>query len=157
VQLTLHADYSLRVLLYLAHHPEHIVTTQEVSDAYGISRNHLVRVMQTLQRHGWVELSSGRFGGARLTKEPAAIGLGAVVRAAEPGFALVECFEGGDNSCPITSVCRLKGVLDEALRSFLAVLDRHTLADLVAGATRREFEGLLHSIAPARTPRESNQ
>src|SRR6185369_1030447 len=47
VNLTLHADYSLRILLYLSEHRDRPVSTQEISEAYGISRNHLVRVVQT--------------------------------------------------------------------------------------------------------------
>jgi Rrf2 family transcriptional regulator, nitric oxide-sensitive transcriptional repressor len=132
VQLTLHSDYALRVLLYLASHPGRVVTTQEISDAYGISKNHLVRVMQTLGGHGYIAVAPGRSGGVRLARDPQEIRLGDVIRTAEPNLRVVECFDRETNTCPIASVCGLKGLLKEALDAFLAVLDRHTVADLTS-------------------------
>ena len=131
MQLTLHADYSLRILLYLTENPDRYVSTREISDAYRISRNHLVRVVQTLHANGFVEVSEGRSGGVKLARDPAAINLGQVVRKTEPNFRIVECFDMETNTCPIVPVCRLKGVLARALESFLAVLDGCTLSDLV--------------------------
>jgi Rrf2 family transcriptional regulator, nitric oxide-sensitive transcriptional repressor len=131
MRLTLHADYSLRVLLYLATRPERLVSTQEVSEAYGISKHHLVRVVQTLGRHGFVEVRPGRSGGITLARAPADISLGEVFRATEPDFHLVECFDRKTNTCPITPACGLIGVLVEARDAFLAVLDKYTLADVL--------------------------
>jgi Rrf2 family nitric oxide-sensitive transcriptional repressor len=133
MQLTLHADYSLRILLYLTENPDRYVSTREISEAYGISRNHLVRVVQTLHANGFVEVSEGRSGGVKLARDPAEINLGQVVRKTEPNFRIVECFESDTNTCPIVPVCRLKGILSEALASFLGVLDNCALADLVNG------------------------
>jgi Rrf2 family nitric oxide-sensitive transcriptional repressor len=130
VHLTLHADYSLRVLLYLASHPGQVSSTQEMADAYGISKHHLVRVVQTLAGQGLVDARAGRSGGVTLARPPKDIRLGKVVRAAEPDFHLVECFDRARNTCPIAPACGLKGVLAEAREAFLAVLDRYTLADL---------------------------
>lgn len=130
MQLTLHADYSLRVLLYLAENPDRAVSTREISEAYGISRNHLVRVVETLNESGFVEVIEGRYGGAKLARPPAKINLGDVVRQVEPGFRIVECFDAENNTCPIVPACKLKGVLHKALASFFAVLEKYTLADL---------------------------
>ena len=131
MHLTLHADYSLRVLLYLAARPERLVSTQEVSEAYGISKNHLVRVVQALGKLGFVDVRPGRSGGLTLARAPADIGLGKVFRATEPDFHLTECFDKPNNTCPISPACGLKGVLFEAREAFLAVLDKYTLADLI--------------------------
>jgi Rrf2 family nitric oxide-sensitive transcriptional repressor len=131
VHLTLHADYSLRVLLYLATHEGRLTSTQEMADAYGISKHHLVRVVQTLAGQGFVDARAGRSGGVTLGREPKDINVGAVLRAAEPDFHLVECFNRESNTCPITPACGLKGVLAEAREAFLSILDRYTLADLV--------------------------
>jgi Rrf2 family nitric oxide-sensitive transcriptional repressor len=131
VNLTLHSDYSLRILLYLAEHRDRQVSTREISDAYGISRNHLVRVVQTLDSHGFVKASAGRSGGVMLARDPAKINIGGVVRKTEPNFRIVECFDLDQNTCRILPVCSLRGVLQDALKSFFAVLDGYTLADLV--------------------------
>ncbi|HWF07219.1 MAG TPA: Rrf2 family transcriptional regulator [Bryobacteraceae bacterium] len=131
MNLTLHSDYSLRILLYLAEHRDRQVSTREISDAYGISRNHLVRVVQTLDTHGFVKASAGRTGGVMLARDPAKINIGGVVRKTEPNFRIVECFDREQNTCRILAACSLRGVLHDALKSFFAVLDGYTLADLV--------------------------
>lgn len=132
MQLTRHSDYALRLLMRLALEPDGLVTIQEVSAAYGISRNHLMKIALGLGRHGFIETLRGRGGGLRLARPPAEIGVGAVLRTTEDSFALVECFDGAHNRCVITGACRLRGALREALQAFLAVLDGYTLADLVA-------------------------
>ena len=162
MQLTLHADYSLRVLLYLASNPGRHVPTAEISRAYGISRNHLVRVVQTLHTNGFVQVTEGRSGGAMLSRSPADVNLGDVIRKAEPGFRLVECFDPLTNRCRLSANCALKGVLAQAMQAYLAVLDSITLADLLplpASSAARPAEvvavqSLLPTIAlpPRRTP-----
>jgi Rrf2 family nitric oxide-sensitive transcriptional repressor len=131
LNLTLHTDYSLRILLYLAEHTDRAVATREISEAYGISRNHLVRVVETLQSHGFVNAAAGRFGGVTLAREPGAINIGEVVRRTEPNFRIVECFDLAHNTCRILPACSLRGVLEQALDSFFSALDKYTLADLV--------------------------
>jgi Rrf2 family nitric oxide-sensitive transcriptional repressor len=151
VHLTLHADYSLRVLLYLAARPERLVSTQEVSEAYGISKNHLVRVVQALGKEGFIEVRPGRTGGITLARLPAEISLGQVFRATEPDFHLVECFNKEENTCPIAPACGLKGVLYEAREAFLAVLDKYTLADVMK-RSRRDLADFFLPAAAARGP-----
>ena len=139
MQLSLKADYALRVLLYLGTHPGEVVSTERISRAYGVSRHHLVRVVQTLGEHGYVQLLPGRKGGVTLARDPGFIRLGEVVRLAEPNLTLVECFELPSNTCPILGSCLLKKHLADALNAFLAELDRHTLAELLAGESGRRL------------------
>lgn len=131
MRLTSLSDYSLRVLMYLGARPEGLATIQEIAKAYGISENHLMKVVHRLAQHGFIETVRGRGGGIRLNGRPADIRIGAVVRALEEDFRIVECFDS-EGSCRITDVCRLKRVLHQALAAFLETLDRWTLADLVA-------------------------
>lgn len=119
------------MLLYLGAHPDRLVSTQEISDAYGISKHHLVRVAQTLAEHRYIEVRAGRSGGVTLAREPRLIHLGDVVRDAEPNMRLVECFDRETNTCVIAPVCGLKAILKEALDSFLKTLNRYTLADIL--------------------------
>lgn len=130
MQLSLHADYSCRVLIYLALRPEELVLIKDVSEAYGISTNHLVKVVHKLGKLGFVETVRGRGGGVRLAMEPEEISLGKVIRQTEPGFTMVECFDQKSNTCPITPVCGLKHVLSDATEAFLAAIDDYTLADV---------------------------
>lgn len=153
MQLTRHADYSLRVLLYLTENPGRPVSTQEISAAYQISRHHLVRVMQTLNANSFIKVSTGRGGGALLARSASEINLGEVVRKAERRFRIVECFDQKKNKCPIVPVCGLRGVLNEALEAFFGVLDSYTLEDLTRMAKGRRFAEFLHIEAAANAER----
>jgi Rrf2 family transcriptional regulator, nitric oxide-sensitive transcriptional repressor len=132
MHLTQHTDYALRTLIYLALRDPALATVQEIAEAYGISRTHLMKVAHRLGRCGWIETVRGRGGGLRLARRPEDIVVGDVVRDTEEGFAIVECFSGDRPACRITPDCALKGVLAEARDAFLAVLDGHTLAELTA-------------------------
>lgn len=148
MQLSLHADYSLRVLLFLGASPDKVYPTHQISEAYGISRNHLVRVVQTLAEHGYVTVTAGRSGGVRLGMTPDKIRLGEVVRNAEPNLKLVECFDRLTNTCPIAPACRLKASLRNALEAFLAELNKQTLADMLDDRGAERLERILLSIGP---------
>mgnify|MGYP003387442313 CR=1 FL=1 len=143
MHLTLHTDYALRVLLYLAHFPDRRVNTREISDAFGISKNHLVRVVQSLAEHNFVSTTMGRGGGVSLSSAPDKIRLSDVVRAREPNMHMVECFDKESNTCPIVRVCGLKVPLRAALESFMATLDQYTLADAAQTASHNRFAKFL--------------
>ncbi|ACL57119.1 Rrf2 family transcriptional regulator [Methylobacterium nodulans] len=141
MRLTCFTDYALRTLIYLGTAEPRQSSIAEVARAYGISENHLVKVVHQLGRLGLVRTTRGRGGGLRLGKAAAEIRIGEVVRATEEDLALVQCFAGG--SCAITPACRLRNVLGEALAAFFAVLDRYTLADLLEPHAGRDLAGLL--------------
>lgn len=148
MRLTLHTDYSLRLLMLLAMEPEALHTIEEIAQRYDISRNHLMKVVQTLAQAGFVRSVRGRGGGLRLAKAAAQINLGAVVRATEDSFALVECFDRERNSCVVAPACGLRGPIEEALQAFLGVLDRYSLADLIKNpSSLRRMRRLLASSA----------
>jgi len=137
MRLTDYTDYSLRVMLYLALKRDTLVTIQEISDAYGISKNHLMKVVQQLGEQGWVDTIRGRNGGLRLAEQSLTLTVGEVVRATESDFALVGCFDepqAGRRACVIEPHCRLKHALDAARQAFLAELDRHTIGELAGPA-----------------------
>jgi Rrf2 family nitric oxide-sensitive transcriptional repressor len=134
MQITLFSDYSLRILLYLASHPGRRVALPEISAAYGISHNHLVKVVQRLIDHGWVESTRGRGGGLSLACAPGDINIATVVRLTEPHMNLVECFDARTNTCPIDPVCGLKGALLRAREAFMNELERYTLAEFAPRA-----------------------
>ncbi|MFD1774886.1 RrF2 family transcriptional regulator [Paenibacillus rhizophilus] len=132
MRLTMYTDFSLRILLYLGTKVrKERSTIQEISDAYNISKNHLVKVAHELGKAGFIETVRGRGGGIRLAHAPEEINIGEVIRRMEDDFHLVECFNPEGNHCPITPVCGLKGVLGKALDAYLQVLDEYTLEDLL--------------------------
>jgi Rrf2 family transcriptional regulator, nitric oxide-sensitive transcriptional repressor len=131
VRLTTFTDYSLRVLIFLAAEPDRRATIAEIAGIFDIKQNHLTKVVHFLGQQGWVSTVRGKGGGLQLARAPEDIGIGAVVRQTEGADRPAECFDLEHNRCHITRVCRLKGVLREAVLAFHAVLDRYTLADLV--------------------------
>ncbi|MEI7713543.1 MAG: Rrf2 family transcriptional regulator [Rhodospirillales bacterium] len=141
MRLTAYTDYTLRTLMYLAVQPEQAATIAGIAATYGISEAHLTKIVHQLGLSGEVATTRGRGGGLRLGKPAEAINLGAVVRRTEPDMDLVPCF-GDSGGCAIDEACVLSGVLRAALDAFLAVLDRYSLADLVA--PRRHLSALLH-------------
>jgi len=132
MKLTTFTDYCLRVLIYLGADPERRATIAEIATAFDISESHLTKVVHFLGRKGWVATVRGKGGGMSLGVSPESINLGDVVRAAEGAPVPAGCFDAGGERCSIARLCRLRGVLGEAVGAFLAVLDRYTLADLVA-------------------------
>ncbi|SDL53046.1 transcriptional regulator, BadM/Rrf2 family [Paenibacillus jilunlii] len=132
MRLTMYTDFSLRVLMYLGTKERgELSTIQDISNAYHISKNHLMKVSHELGQAGYIETVRGRGGGIRLAKAPELINIGEVVRRMEDDFHLVECFDPSGNNCPISPVCNLKGVLGRALAAYLQVLSEYTLQDLL--------------------------
>src|SRR6185312_572020 len=109
MRLTIYTDYALRILMYLAAKDEAKATVSQIADAYGVSRNHLMKVAYELGVAGFIQTVRGRGGGLRLARAPAQIGLGDVVRRTEPDFALVPCFDPVCAGCALTPACRLRG------------------------------------------------
>lgn len=140
MQLTYYTDYALRTLIVLAVRKEG-ATVAEIAHAYGISRNHLVKVAHHLGQLGYIETTRGRSGGLRLTQSADSIHIGEVVRKVESNFDIVECFQAQGGKCPIVPACALKGALAEARHAFMDVLDRYTLDDIVQD--REELAALL--------------
>ena len=136
MRFTVHTDYALRVLMYLGAAPgDGLVTIKAISSAYGISENHLMKVVHRLALAGFVSTTRGRGGGMRVALQPEDINIGAVIRACEDDMRIVECFDLASNTCPIAPACALPRVLDEALAAFVGVLDRYTLKDLLKPRT----------------------
>lgn len=132
MRMSLHTDYALRMLIFLAAREDAAHTVSDVAAAYGLSRNHLAKIAQTLRDHGVVETARGRGGGLKLRKRPDDINIGDLVRATEEDFALAECMQShGGTCCTIAGACGLRGMLGEALDAYFAVLRKYTLADVL--------------------------
>lgn len=147
MRLTVYTDYSLRVLIYIAARPDPLPTIPMIAASYGVSRNHLVKVVHQLGLMGYLTTVRGKGGGLRLARAAKSIVVGDVVRRTEPDLALVPCFEPINADCAITPACKLRKTLFEAREAFLKVLDNYTLADLTANASA--LSSLLAANGPA--------
>jgi Rrf2 family nitric oxide-sensitive transcriptional repressor len=148
MQLTLFSDYALRTLIYLGSHPGKIVPASVISEAFGISSDHVAKAAKWLTQRGYVSALRGKTGGLSLARAPASIRIGQLISETEPSMALLECFDAETNSCPIAPACKLKKALHQARRAFVATLDEYTLADLLGNAP--ELVQLLESSALTR-------
>jgi Rrf2 family nitric oxide-sensitive transcriptional repressor len=130
MRLTTYTDYSLRVLIYLGLQRDKLTTIADIAHAYGISENHLMKVVHGLAQRGDVETVRGKGGGMRLARKPEDINIGETIRATEGEGGLLACVEA-ESDCCIQQACTLIGILKEAQTALYAVLDRYTLADLL--------------------------
>ena len=135
MRLTTFTDYSLRVLIYLGTHGDQQAAVGEIALAYGISKNHLMKVILFLADEGYVVTARGKGGGVRLRLDPERIRIGDIVRKSEADSVLVECYSPETSECRIERSCLLRGAFQKAVQAFYAVLDTYTLADLVTNHT----------------------
>ena len=142
MRLTTFTDYSLRILIYLGTHADQRAAVGEIAAAYGISKNHLMKVILFLAEEGYVVTTRGRGGGVQLKLSPDRIRIGDVVRKSEAGSVLVECFSPQSSECRIENACRLRSAFNKAAQAFYSVLDTYTLADLIVN--RPTMMQLLH-------------
>ncbi|MGD8925341.1 MAG: Rrf2 family transcriptional regulator [Thioalkalispiraceae bacterium] len=130
MQLKRYTDYSLRVLIYLATKPDQVISINEIAEAYDISRNHLLKVVNGLVEQRLVRTFRGKTGGLQLARPINRINVGDVVRFMEGDHQIIDCHEP---YCPILPACNLKRVLHEANQAFYKSLKAYTLEDLIAG------------------------
>lgn len=154
MKLNAFTDYSLRVLIYLGAQPTQRATIADIATAFDVSANHLTKVVHFLARTGWVTSMRGKGGGLELAMPPELIGVGDVVRAAEGEPLPAECFGEGGGQCRIGDVCRLRGVLGEAVNAFYAALDAYTLADLVHNRSALASILFVPMVQPGTAPRQ---
>ena len=135
MRLNLHTDYALRILMYLASKDDQ-ASVDEIAGAYGISRNHLMKVARSLVDLDLIEARRGRGGGFALAKLPEEINVGCVVRKLESLDGFVQCFDRTGSTCPVAGACGLQGALNSALSAFLEKLDGFVLSDLLPDPLR---------------------
>lgn len=130
MRLTLHTDYALRVLIQVALNDGELTTINDIAETFDISKHHLMKIVNDLGQKGYLDTVRGRNGGIRLMRKPRDINIGQVVRDTEDKLDVIECL-ATSGYCRIERVCVLRGALRQATNAFLAVLDAHTLADLI--------------------------
>jgi Rrf2 family nitric oxide-sensitive transcriptional repressor len=129
MRLTAFTDFGLRALMRLAGEPDRSFSTGEIASEFGISRNHLTKVIRDLAEGGFVATQRGSGGGFRLARPAQSIRLGEIVRSLEQRYALVECFRDDGGACVLRPRCRLKSRLAAAREAFMRELDATTLAE----------------------------
>ena len=154
MKLTTFTDYSLRVLLFLAARPGRRGTIAEIAAAFAVSEHHLTKVVHFLGQAGLLTNVRGKGGGLDLAHPPAAIVVGDVVRQTEGALVAAECFGEDPQQCCIAPVCRLRGLMQQAIDAFYRVLDGCTLEDLARNRSALA-QVLFVDTHPAAAPRRA--
>jgi Rrf2 family transcriptional regulator, nitric oxide-sensitive transcriptional repressor len=125
----MHADFALRVLLYLRVAPGRRASIADIAAAHRVSQNHLEKVVRRMSEAGLVTTLRGRGGGVQLTRDPSTITVGDVMRAMEDDFAVVECL-GPARFCRVAGVCGARSVFARAVNAYFTVLDGASLDEI---------------------------
>ena len=145
---TKHADFALRVLLYLRVAPGRRASVSAMAEAHRISRHHLDKVVQRLAGAGLVATTRGRGGGVARERDPVTITVGEIMRVMENDFGVVECL-GPARYCRIAGVCGARSVFADALDAYFAVLDAATLEDIAGNDEGlRGALGMMQDVGP---------
>ncbi len=131
MRLTKFTDYALRVVIYLARHPDGLSTIADIAREYDIPSTHLMKVVHRLAQCGYIVTVRGKGGGMRLARVPDLINVGDLVRNTEDNMDIAECFSNENQTCPMLPACTLRAILIEARKSFLATLDFYRLSDIM--------------------------
>ena len=129
MNLKVQTDYALRVLLYLAHKGEQ-ASVEEIATSYGISKDHLFKVVQQLGRLGYVASRAGRTGGVKLKKRPETIRIDEVVGQFEGRNGVLACIDD-PTVCRLEPGCVLRNLLIKAEDAFYSTLRQLTLAEVI--------------------------
>jgi Rrf2 family nitric oxide-sensitive transcriptional repressor len=157
MMLKMQTDFALRTLIYLAHVGGQ-APVQDVAEAYGISKDHLFKVVQQLVRLGFVLSRPGRRGGIRLALDAAEINCGAVVAGFEGRHGLLPCVKDASH-CILEPGCVLRVALIKAEDALYGVLERLTIADVIranANATGPNRGGVYNLTIRGRATREGD-
>ncbi len=134
MRLTKFTDYALRVMIYLARHPDGLATIADIAHEYDIPSTHLMKVVHRLAQCGYIVTVRGKGGGMRLARMPDLINVGDLVRHTEDNMDIAECFNNENQTCPMLPECTLKSILMEARKSFLVTLDFYRLSDIMGSS-----------------------
>lgn len=153
MKLTRQSSYAVRTLMYCAVNEPGLSRVADIAKAYSISELFLFKIIKPLVENGLLKTVRGRHGGIQLGRPANEITLLDTIKLTEENFALAECFEGGDISCPLQYACDLNSALAEALNAFFAVLESYTIADLSdKRRSMRDRLGFLDLSDPAVLP-----
>jgi Rrf2 family nitric oxide-sensitive transcriptional repressor len=141
MRVTKRTNIAMRVMMYCACHTDRLVTKSEIAEKCNASENHLAQVINQLAQLGFLHTQRGRNGGLELARPASEL---------EAPVPLAECFADVDNTCPLTSACRLRTALTDAANAFYASLDPLTLEAMIC-----DNAALFEIIAPSRACSEA--
>ncbi len=128
-------DYALLILTYLHNHGTG-ASAREIADQYHLSRPFVANILKELCQRGVVASHRGVKGGYVLTRSAVSITVKEILQMLEEGFQFSSCAghekEETHEDCSLMSSCPIKVPIQELHQRLMEVLERVTLADLIA-------------------------
>ena len=124
-------DYSIRAIIYLSTKDNNKpIYLREISEAKGISRQFLAKILPDLMREGLVKSFRGIQGGFILAKPPSEITISDIIQAVRGPIAISKCLQK-EQQCDLEKTCKMQDIWKKAQENLMDVLDRTTIADLI--------------------------
>lgn len=133
MKLSTKGRYGVTAMYDLAmHYGKGPVPLKLTAERQNISEHYLEQLMGGLRRAGFVRSSRGAQGGYELTKDPASITVGDIIRALEGPIAPVDCVIDDEPSdyCGKSASCVTRSIWAKVRDSISNVVDSITLADM---------------------------
>ena len=129
-------DYALRALFTLVdHYGGAPIPIRELARRNDIPKRFLEQIMLDLKAQGWVNSMAGLRGGYMLSKSPAKITMGEVVRHFDGILAPIGCVSvTAYKRCSQEPVCRFRRIFLDARNYVTGVMERATLAEVAKGS-----------------------
>jgi Rrf2 family protein len=129
-------DYALRALFTLVdHYGGSPIPIRELARRNDIPKRFLEQIMLDLKAQGWVNSMAGLRGGYVLSKSPAKITMGEVVRHFDGILAPIGCVSvTAYKRCSQEPVCRFRRVFLDARNYVTDIMERATLAEVAKGS-----------------------
>jgi len=139
MKITYKGDYALKAVLDLALHYNDIVTIHDLAKRIDAPIKFLEQVLLDLKRGGFVESRRGKIGGYLLSRPPAKIKLGEVVRFIDGPLEPIGCIEKGYSNCKDIYKCVFRQEWVRVGQAISGVVDKITFADLAKRAQLKSF------------------
>ena len=109
------------------------ISLRSIAERQKISESYLEQLVSTLRKAGYVKSIRGAQGGYTLSKDPAQISVGDIVRIMEGPITLVDCLlehSTDHDCCEREDICVTRDVWAKVSDSINRVVDSISLADL---------------------------
>jgi len=131
MKITYKGDYALKALLDLAiHYEKGVSTINDIAKRIDAPVKFLEQVLLDLKKGGFVESKRGNVGGYQLSKDPAKITIGQVIRFIDGPIEPIACIEKGYTNCSDLACCLFKGIWQKVASATSNIIDNITFKDL---------------------------
>jgi len=156
VHFSTRGEYGVRMMVELArHHGAGPISLTEMADHEALPRPYLEQLVVSLREAGLVQSTRGAHGGYQLTRDPADIRMGEVLRALEGPIAPMVCASEDPSHagiCERMEFCNVNHLWATVRNAISGALDSITLADLATPRAAHPFHSQPVSIDALTTP-----